>query len=398
MFALMNEHRTADRSEWQSTGRLLGHGLGEVVNTVADMHDTIVKQVERRLPFGMANFATSHRVFAATIYRIVGFGHRTLPATLARLAPSEGTPISSSKLGGSVLPILHGLWGDAIEARQESLAITMSLRSHGRDIDDVTCACTKPTGRLVIFMHGLFEDEQVWLQESAIGTWFEKHEDLSPLFVRYNSGLRVSENGRRLSDLIGDIVHDWPVPVTTIALVGHSMGGLVARSAGHYAQQDGADWLPLLTHVITLSSPHLGSPVEKAVHTGDWVLRRIPQTRPLGDVVYRRSAGIKDLRFGAVVDEDWMSEDPDDFLIDRCTDVSLLDGVTYYWVAGWVSQDPDGVMGRLIGDGIVRFASASGRGTSRRVHMHHGVTVTGVNHFNLVRSKAVHDQVLDWLN
>ena len=51
------------------------------------------------------------------------------------------------------------------------------------------------------------------------------------VFVRYNTGRHISVNGRELSELLDALVRAWPREVEQIALVGHSMGGLVARSA-----------------------------------------------------------------------------------------------------------------------------------------------------------------------
>ena len=55
------------------------------------------------------------------------------------------------------------------------------------------------------------------------------------LYLRYNTGRHVSENGRDWRTLLDAARARWPVEVHEIALIGHSMGGLVARSACHYA-------------------------------------------------------------------------------------------------------------------------------------------------------------------
>ena len=160
----------------------------------------------------------------------------------------------------------------------------------------------------------------------------------------------------------------------------------------------GTAWLPLLTRVVTLSTPHLGSPVEKSVHLGDWVLRRVPETKALGDFLTRRSVGIKDLRHGAIVREDWDGHDPDEFLRDRCTEVPLLDDVTYYWVAATIAKDSDGTAARVFGDGMVREASASGAGRVRRIPFDAGVTVGGVGHLAVMRDEVVYGHLLGWLD
>jgi pimeloyl-ACP methyl ester carboxylesterase len=217
--------------------------------------------------------------------------------------------------------------------------------------------------------------------------------------IRYNTGLRISENGRQLSHLLDQLVAAWPVPVRAIALVGHSMGGLVGRSACHTGRMEGAGWVPLVRHLVSLGTPHLGSPVEKGVHLADHAMRRLPETQPLGAVVSRRSVGIKDLRFGAIAEEDWSGHDPDEFLRDRCTDVPLLDHATHYWVSASVIGGERHVLGRLVGDGLVRAPSAAGKGRSRSVPLaeEHGVHVESTSHFRLLNHPAVYDQLRGWL-
>ena len=376
-------------SEWVAAGRLAGQGLGNIVDVVAGMHDAIAQRVESSLPPGASHVAGLQRAHAARVYRTVGVAHRRIPAALGHVAPQDAS-VHDSAAGRAVLPLLNGLWGDHLAEAGEPLSIRMSLRDGGRDVTTV------PHGQehLVFFLHGLFEDERAWECEAgSFGSRLEQDLGVTALHVRYNSGLRISDNGEALSDLITRTVQDWPVPVESISLVGHSMGGLVARSAAH----QGAEWTTRLTTVVTLGTPHLGSPVEKSVHLGDWALRKFPETSPLGDFVARRSVGIKDLRYGAIVREDWDGHDPDEFLKDRCTEVPLLDDVTYYWVAATIAQDSDGTAARLFGDGMVREASASGKGRVRRISFDSGVTLGGIGHLAVMRDDAVYEHVRGWL-
>ena len=131
------------------------------------------------------------------------------------------------------------------------------------------------------------------------------------MYVRYNSGRHISENGRSLSELMEELVAAWPVEVERIALVGHSMGGLVARSACCHAAEDGADWARLVRHSVSLGTPHMGAPLEQAVHVLSAGLAALPETRPFANFLRRRSGGIRDLRQGSLVDEDWRDCDPD---------------------------------------------------------------------------------------
>ena len=120
----------------------------------------------------------------------------------------------------------------------------------------------------------------------------------TPVYVRYNSGRHISENGRSLAELLAALVDEWPVDVAEIALVGHSMGGLVSRSACHQAAQEQMEWTRSVRHVVSLGSPHMGAPLEQGVHYLSAALHALPETRPFGAFLRRRSAGIRDLRAG----------------------------------------------------------------------------------------------------
>ena len=192
------------------------------------------------------------------------------------------------------------------------------------------------------------------------------------LYVRYNSGLHLSENGRALHQLLSELVTTYPEAIGDLVLVGHSMGGLVIRSAGHYAslreelgvkseelaekQKRNANtatssaksktlhsqlltlnstWLPHLRQIFLLGTPNDGSWLEQNSHLTARLLQRINlfPTRFLSRAINQRSNGIKDLRHSVLVDEDWQHERADDLHPPR-TLVPPLPGVTYHILLG----------------------------------------------------------------
>jgi pimeloyl-ACP methyl ester carboxylesterase len=219
------------------------------------------------------------------------------------------------------------------------------------------------------------------------------------VYVRYNSGLHVSDNGRRLADVLEQVLSAWPVEVDEIALVGHSMGGLVARSACHYGEEAQHEWTERLRHVFCLGTPHLGAPLERAANVAGWTLGRLAETRPFADVVNGRSAGIKDLRYGNVVEDDWCDCDPDEFLNDRCCEVPFLPGATYYFVGATLSRDTDSRLAGVVGDLLVQMPSASGQGPRRHIpfEIDNGLRLGGLTHFDLLSHPAVYEQMRAWL-
>jgi len=85
----------------------------------------------------------------------------------------------------------------------------------------------------------------------------------TPLYLHYNTGLHISTNGRAFADLLQMLVAEWPAPLEELVIIGHSMGGLVSRSACYYGAFNGHDWLRHLRKLIFLGTPHHGTPMER---------------------------------------------------------------------------------------------------------------------------------------
>ncbi|MBL8684906.1 MAG: alpha/beta fold hydrolase [Myxococcales bacterium] len=315
-------------------------------------------------------------------------------ARAAEIDPSEASEVpvalrsdqmkSLSWVGDAALGVLNGVMGDTLEAKDNALSLRTALRTKDRfigsgprndgpiDEASVRDAVTDPTDKIVVLVHGLCATEWSFCLESEryhgapdvnFGVLLERDLGFTAIFARYNSGRHVSTNGRALAEAIEALVKAWPVPVSQVVLVGHSMGGLVSRSASTIADREGFSWRTKLTHVASLGTPHHGAPLEKvgnvltaALLAVDWPATRIP-----GKILQSRSAGIKDLRFGNVLDEDWEGRDPDAILRDTRADregFALLEGVSYCFVSATVTEDPEHPMGRIIGDLLVRVPSA----------------------------------------
>jgi pimeloyl-ACP methyl ester carboxylesterase len=367
-------------------------------------------------PFGLLGIAAApvryvHDRVSSAVYGSVRRSIGAAPRALSALVPGNELPAAATLRGSVALGALNGAFGDRLVRDGSPLALDMTVRRRGADVaperDAVAGAFPDATGRLAVFVHGLCETDEAWrllplsCDRRARPTYGSRLRDelgYTPVYLRYNTGLRVSHNGRRLSELLEALTAAWPVPVEEIALVGHSMGGLVARSACHYGSPE-ADWTHAVRHVFCLGTPHLGAPLEKAANLFGWALGRLPETRPFAAVVNGRSAGIKDMRFGSCVEDDWCDCDPDEFLRDRCCEVPFLECATYYFVGATLSRSADGPFGALAGDLMVQFPSASGKGRRRRIPFEadHGCHVGGADHFQLLNHPAVYEQIRAWL-
>lgn len=348
-------------------------------------------------------------------------------ASLAPAGPSErGAPLSSDQVttpafaADAVLGLVNGLIGDHLRERGNGLDMGMRLRFDDRFFEPCETAAVMgdaATPKLALFIHGLSATEASWslYAEECWGspdvTFATKLRDdlgYTPVFLRYNSGLHISENGRELSRLLDELLAHWPVPLVDLAIIGHSMGGLIARSATHYAAahevtDDGVrpGWLSKLRHVFTLGSPHLGSPLEKAGHAATSFLGAIPTpaTQVVASVARRRSAAIKDLRHGYLVDEDWVGKDPDAWLSTPRTEVAFVDGVTYVFIGASITKDPEHPLGQLVGDFLVRLPSSTYEHveTQRSKFTIEKRVFGGLHHMNLQIRPEVYEQLKTWL-
>jgi triacylglycerol lipase len=221
------------------------------------------------------------------------------------------------------------------------------------------------TGKLCVLVHGLAVNEDVWAfpgdRRRTYGRLLERDAGYTPFQVRYNTGLHVSENGEALAHLLDALLREVPSDVQQIVLVGHSMGGLVVRSACEVARATGSAWLGRVAHAFYLGAPHGGAPLERLGAVVARSLRAIgvSHTRLIADVLDVRSAGIKDLRFAHLVAADWEGRDAGALLDVARPVVPLAPGISHHFGVGGLGGHEGHLATRLLGDALVPVASAS---------------------------------------
>jgi pimeloyl-ACP methyl ester carboxylesterase len=398
--------------EIRALSRLAFDELRAAAGGIASVHRAIAERAFHAVgPGGSATHAT-HDAISDGVYAVLR-GATGLIGTAADVALSQRSAtadrrLSTSAGGSAVLGVLNGLIGDRLELEDSDLQEPMSVRVQGRAVppeaDALTAAFPRATPRLVLFVHGLMETEHAWRlgageSGETYGDRLARDLGYTPILIRYNTGRHVSSSGRSLAELIDGLVSAWPLPVERIAIVGHSMGGLVARSACWQGSEDGAHWVRRVRHVVSLGTPHMGAPLEQGVHVASAAFHALPETRALGALLRRRSAGIRDLRQGSLVDEDWRDRDPDALRAAACREVPLLEGATHCFVAATVTRSPKHPVGRLVGDWLVLQPSASGRSKSRRIPFkaEHGMHLGGAHHLALLNHPAVYERLREWL-
>ena len=345
-------------------------------------------------------------IFAAPIYAAI----RGISDALG-VAADESLMLWPSEAVGSNIEVkaiagLNGAFGDHLEASSNPLATQMGFMHNDQPLEVKTELLAKilphASSDLVVMVHGLCMSEYCWQQEgTGLGDTLRRELDLTPLYLRYNSGRRISTNGQELSLLLEQLCEAWPVAVNSITLIGHSMGGLLIRSACHYAQQDKHRWLTQLQRVVCLGPPHHGSPLEKAGYGLDVLLQNLPFTETL-ELTTKRSSGIKDLRYGNLLDEDWHGVDPDRQSVDRRKPVPLVPGVEYYFAAATVGPRQRDIQSLLLGDLLVRLNSAVGEHSDNTrcidIEPENCRIFYRKNHINLLGDQVVQAQIINWLS
>jgi len=337
------------------------------------------------------------------VTRAVGGSVDTLLPVLAPLLDARpgAAPALPSPEREAVLAALNGVLGDHLARSANPLAIRMALRRDGRALalqrDALAAALPDAGERVLVLVHGLCMNDLQWRRDGHDhGAALAASLGYTPLYLHYASGLHVSTNGRALAHLLERLLAEWPRPIARFAIVGHSMGGLVARSALHYGRAAGLHWVDRLDDLACLGTPHHGAPLERAGQGIHMLLDATPYAGPFGRLAKLRSAGITDLRHGNVVDEDWLGADRFEGATDRRQPVPLPAGPRCFALAGTLAG-----AGKALGDGLVPVPSALGKHRLARRTLQFAPThqriVADTSHLQLLSSPVVFEQVRDWL-
>ena len=293
----------------------------------------------------------------------------------------------------AVIAALNGVLGDHLAATANPLSIPMRLHHAGQPLALEMAALSRgfpeAGGKLLILVHGLCMNDLQWTRGGHDhGAMLGEALGYTPLYLHYNTGLSIADNGQRFDALLEALHAAWPVPIDDITLIGHSMGGLVARNACQHAARGQKRWLGALRHLVCMGSPHHGAPLERGGRWIDVLLGATPFASPLARVGQLRSAGITDLRHGI----DAMSAEQI---------APLPRGVRCYAMAATTASRRSALHDRWIGDGLVPLASALGHDSDparaigfakRRQWIGYGM-----HHLDLLDHPDVANRLLRWL-
>lgn len=303
----------------------------------------------------------------------------------------------------AVVSALNGVLGDHLVARENPLAIPMQFRKDGKPLDQkaLTRFVKKSDGHILVLVHGSCMNDLQWSRGGHDhGKALAKDLGFAPLYLHYNTGLHVSQNGRQFSQLMESLIGEKVKP-QSLTILAHSMGGLVARSACHYGMEAGHNWVDYLANMVFLGTPHHGAPLEKSAVWIDHMLEFSPFSAPFARLGKIRSAGITDLRYGYILDEHWEGRDRFQASGDIPVFVPLPDQVDCFGIAARTSKDPGLTGDHLLGDGLVPVYSALGRHPDRTQDLclpkSHQWIGSNMNHFDLLNHPGVYKRLKVWL-
>lgn len=381
-------------SDFRGAARMIVDAAEATTEVVEKMHRTI--QV-RPAPQGVS-VTDRTKGITGLVYRSIRMGISLVGqaidvglTALMMLLP-EG---ESSRVRDAYRSAANGVYGDYLSQTGNPLAIDMSLHHRDRQVDlnDSTSVLEQhgdaaPVSKLLVLVHGSCMNDQQWNRDGHDhGAAIADDLGYLPLYLRYNSGLHIVSNGRSFAELLEALIGNWKQPVEELAVMGHSMGGLVARSACHYAHAAGHAWPKYLRKLVFLGTPHHGAPLEQGGHGLDVLMELSPYSMPLTRLSRARSAGITDLRHGTISTDEHS--------------VPLPSGVKCYAAAAVLSAERGPLSDRLVGDGLVPLDSALGRhrdiNRSLKIPKSRQWVGFGLGHRDLLCHPDVYAQLRRWL-
>lgn len=400
-------------SDLLGVGRLTIDAIAGVTDIAEGLHHAIVNvggildappddaAFDRRAPSPVRTRGITGLVYRSIrgINGMVGLG---LDALIRHLTSTIGEQELSPNRD-AVVSALNGVLGDHLARTQNPLAITMRLRRDGKFLSpgDYADVMKQANGRVALFVHGLCMGDTQWRRRGHDhGEALARDLGLTPIYLRYNTGLHISENGRQLAELLNLLTTQSPCP-PELHIVAHSMGGLVSRSAYYYAELSAQAWTTQLRKLVFLGTPHHGALLERGGNWIDVILDSNPFSAPFSRLGKIRSCGITDLRYGNVIDEDWQGTDRFHRAGDLRKLISLPKKVPCYAIAATTLGDVENFSDDLLGDGLVTVESAFGEHRNSQLDLGFASTNRwlgrGINHMDLLNAPDVYHVLLDFV-
>jgi pimeloyl-ACP methyl ester carboxylesterase len=397
--------KTKEDSDLQGITNLIVDVTIGVTNLVEAMHKqvvhpsflpstTIQKLITSIASITYKNIRWSTLFIGSSIYKM-----------LKKLTPAIGK-IKDSDKKEIILSVLNGVIGDYLEEKENPLKITMQFRYQSKtlaiDPKSIKAAYPKVNGKILLMIHGSCMNDLQWTRKDhnhgkIIATELNK----TPIYLKYNSGLHISSNGKNLNNLLEELVKNWPVPIEELVIIAHSMGGLVSRSALYYGEKNQKKWTKHVKKIVFLGTPHHGSYVERTGNYLDLILESIHYAKPFARLGKIRSAGITDLRYGNLIDEDWKDDNRFEIKNDKRRNIKLSKQIEFYTIAAVIGNETASLSTQILGDTLVDVKSALGQHKNPDKNLNFKKENIWIsydsNHLDLLNNPKILDKLKVWL-
>jgi len=388
----------------KAVNRLTIDGVKGIVDIVEAMYYTITRfggllgNSETKKTTGITGL-----VFRI-IRKIIGLAGGGIDILLNKLS-SVIDDKESSPAREAVVSVLNGVLGDYLAKKKSSLAISMKLHIDSKTVNTKSPlfieSLKKSNGKIIILVHGSCMNDLQWNKNGHDhGEALANDFGYLPIYLHYNTGLHISENGRELAKLLEDFMEQLP-QATDLIILAHSMGGLITRSACHYGNLLELNWMNRLQKIIFLGTPHHGAPMEQAGNWIDNILEISPYSKPFSRLGKIRSAGITDMRYSNLLDQDWEGKDRFEPSGDQRTPVPLPTDVQCYTIAVTINKEANKLGDYIVGDGLVPLNSALGRHKNPEMNLlfpeTHKWVGRNMKHLDLLDKPDVYEKVKQWV-
>ncbi|MDF1697734.1 MAG: hypothetical protein P1U56_17945 [Saprospiraceae bacterium] len=401
----MRSNKNNTSAYLQGFTRLITDATIGVTDVVESMHNRVVHP-----PF-LPSTPVQHLItnIAGIAYKNIKWSTQfiggSLDKALRQLSPILGK-VNTSEKKEAIRSLLNGVVGDYLEEKENPLQITMQFRYLAKEIPldrkSIDAAYPKINGKILLMVHGSCLNDMKWTQkEHNHGDALAEELGKTPIYLHYNSGRHISTNGQDLSELLEDLVRHWTVPIEELVIIAHSMGGLVSRSALYYGCQQQQTWTKHLKKMVFLGTPHHGAPLERIGNYIDNILEFIPYSKPFARLGKIRSAGVTDLRYGNLIDEDWQGHERFELKGDQRQHIPLPQQVEFYCIAASSENETARTHARIKGDGLVEVKSALGqhKNPDKNLEFKEGNTWMAFEntHSDLLNNAKVYAKIKEWL-
>ncbi|MFT6698928.1 MAG: pimeloyl-ACP methyl ester carboxylesterase [Porticoccaceae bacterium] len=397
--------KTKEDSDLQGITNLIVDVTIGVTNLVEAMHKqvvhpsflpstTIQKLITSIASITYKNIRWSTLFIGSSIYKM-----------LKKLTPAIGK-IKDSDKKEIILSVLNGVIGDYLEEKENPLKITMQFRYQSKtlaiDPKSIKAAYPKVNGKILLMIHGSCMNDLQWTRKDhnhgkIIATELNK----TPIYLKYNSGLHISSNGKNLNNLLEELVKNWPVPIEELVIIAHSMGGLVSRSALYYGEKNQKKWTKHVKKIVFLGTPHHGSYVERTGNYLDLILESIHYAKPFARLGKIRSAGVTDLRYGNLIDEDWKDDNRFEIKNDKRRNIQLSKQIEFYTIAAVIGNETTSLSTQILGDTLVDVKSALGQHKNPDKNLNFKKENIWIsydsNHLDLISNPKILNKIKVWL-